>query len=61
MSTLSMLIVTYFIEYLGKCEFIFETILYYESGDQMGYFDAKNPAIQNLMHGHLLNAPVELW
>jgi hypothetical protein len=36
-------IVTYLIEYLGEFEFIFETILDYESGDQMGSFDAKNP------------------
>jgi hypothetical protein len=34
---------TYLIEYLGKFEFIFETILDYESGDQMGSFDAKKP------------------
>ncbi len=33
---------TYLIEYLGEFEFIFETILDYESGDQMGSFDAKN-------------------
>ncbi len=42
MSTLSMRIVTYLIEYLGEFEFIFKTILDYESGDQMGSFDAKN-------------------
>jgi hypothetical protein len=41
MSTLSMRIMIYLIEYLGKFEFIFETILDYESGDQMGTFDAK--------------------
>ena len=41
MSTLSMRIVTYLIEYLGEFEFIFEIILDYESGDQVGYFDAK--------------------
>ncbi len=41
-STLSMRIVTYLIEYLGEFEFIFETILDYESGDQMCSFDAKN-------------------
>ncbi len=41
MRTLSKCIVTYLIEYLGKFEFIFETILDYESGDQMGSFDAK--------------------
>ncbi len=40
MRTLSMRIVTFLIEYLGKFEFIFETILYYESGDQMGSFEA---------------------
>jgi hypothetical protein len=35
--------VTYLIEYLGEFEFIFEIILDYESGDQMGSFDAKKP------------------
>jgi hypothetical protein len=43
MRTLSMHIVPYLIEYLGEFEFIFETILDYESGDQMGSFDAKKP------------------
>ncbi len=43
MRTLSMRIVTYLIEYLGEFEFIFETILDYESGEQMGSFDAKKP------------------
>ncbi len=33
---------TYLIEYLGEFEYIFETILDYESGDQMGSFEAKN-------------------
>ncbi len=37
-----MRIVTYLIKYLGEFEFILETILDYESGDQMGSFDAKN-------------------
>jgi hypothetical protein len=37
-----MRIVTYLIEYLGEFELTFETILNYESGDQMGDFDAKN-------------------
>jgi hypothetical protein len=32
MRALSMHIVTYFIEYLGKFKFIFETILDYEQG-----------------------------
>jgi hypothetical protein len=41
MRTLSMRIVTYLIKYLGEFEFIFETILDYESGDQIGSFDAK--------------------
>jgi hypothetical protein len=36
-----MCIVTYLIKYLGEFEFIFESILDYESGDQMGSFDAK--------------------
>jgi hypothetical protein len=34
---------TYLIEYLGKFKFIFKIILDYESGDQMGSFDAKKP------------------
>jgi hypothetical protein len=34
--------VTYLIEYLDKFKFIFETILDYDSGNQMGSFDAKN-------------------
>jgi hypothetical protein len=33
--------VTYLIEYLGEFEFIFETVLGYVSGDQIGYFEAK--------------------
>ncbi len=41
MSTLSTGIVTYVIKYLGEFEFIFETVLDYESGDQMGAFNAK--------------------
>jgi hypothetical protein len=47
-----MRIVTYLIEYFGEFKFIFETILDYESGDQMGSFDAKT-AIENLMLEHL--------
>ncbi len=42
MRTLSMRIVTYLIKYLGEFEFIFETILDYESGDQMGSLMKKN-------------------
>jgi hypothetical protein len=53
MSTLSMCIVTYLIKYLGKLEIIFETVLDYESGEQMGTFDGKKTAIENLMLGHL--------
>jgi hypothetical protein len=41
MRTLSMRIVTYLFEYLGEFEFIFETILDNESGDQMGSLDVK--------------------
>jgi hypothetical protein len=52
MRTLSKRIATYLIEYLGKFEFIFEIILDYESGDQMGSFDAKT-TMENLMLGHL--------
>jgi hypothetical protein len=33
--------VTYLIEYLGEFDFIFETLLGYVSGDQMGSFEAK--------------------
>jgi hypothetical protein len=40
MRTISMRIVSYLIEYLDEFELIFETILDYESGDQMGSFDA---------------------
>ncbi len=36
-----MRIATYLMEYLGEFEFIFETVLGYVSGDQMGYFEAK--------------------
>ncbi len=42
MSTLSMRIVNYLIKYLGEFEFIFETILDYESGDQILLMQ-KNP------------------
>jgi hypothetical protein len=41
--TLSMPIVSYLIEYLGKFKLKFETISDYESGDQMGSSDAKEP------------------
>jgi hypothetical protein len=41
MRTLSMPIVTYLIEYMGEFELIFEIILDYESGHQMGSFDTK--------------------
>jgi hypothetical protein len=44
MLTLSKRIVTYLIEYLGEFEFIFETILDYESGDQMGSSGKKTPS-----------------
>jgi hypothetical protein len=39
-------------EYLGEFEFIFETVLDFVSGDQMGSFEAKNE-VENLMLGHL--------
>ncbi len=42
MRTLSMRIVSYLIKYRDEFELILETILDYESGDQMGTFDAKN-------------------
>jgi hypothetical protein len=44
--------VTYFIEYFGEFEFIFEIVLGYVSGDQMGSFEAKK-GVENLMLGHL--------
>jgi hypothetical protein len=43
MRTLSMCLVTHLIEYLGEFEFILKTISDYESRDEMGSFDAKNP------------------
>ncbi len=43
MRTLRMRIVIFLIKYLGEFELIFETILDYESGNQMGSFDAKKP------------------
>jgi hypothetical protein len=33
--------VTYLIEYFGEFEFIFETVLGYVTGDQIGSFEAK--------------------
>jgi hypothetical protein len=45
--------VTYLIEYLGEFEFIFETVLGYVSGDQMGSLEAKKNGVENLMLGHL--------
>jgi hypothetical protein len=42
---------TYLIEYLGEFEFIFETVLGYVSGDQMGDFEANE--VENLTLGHL--------
>jgi hypothetical protein len=63
---LSLCIVTYLIEYLSEFEFIFEIILDYESGDQMGSFDAKKPPSKMSCLGSfkqptpLLN-PLILW
>jgi hypothetical protein len=53
MSALSMRIVTYLIEYLGEFEFIFKTILDYESGEQMDSFDAKNRHQKSHAWAHL--------
>jgi hypothetical protein len=53
MRTLSMHIVIYLIEYLGKFELIFKTILDYETGDQIDFFWCKKSDIENLMLGHL--------
>ncbi len=55
MRTLSMRIVTYLIEYLGEFEFIFETILDYESGDQMGSFDEKKQPSKISCLGTVIN------
>jgi hypothetical protein len=46
MITLSMRIVTYLIKSLGEFKFIFETILDYESEDQMGSLDAKKTPLK---------------
>jgi hypothetical protein len=51
MSTLSMRIVTYLIEYLSEFKFIFKTILDYESGDQIDSFDTKKPPSKILCLG----------
>ncbi len=58
MRTLSKRTMTYLIEYLGEFKFIFETILDYESRDQIGSFDAKKTAIESLMPGHLFKSRV---
>jgi hypothetical protein len=60
MSTLSMHIVTYLIEYLDEFEFIFKTILDYESEDQMGSFDAKNRHRKSHAWVPLSHGPVTL-
>ncbi len=50
---LSLRILAYLIEYLGEFEFIFETVLGYVSGDQMGYFEFKKNVVENLTLRHL--------
>jgi hypothetical protein len=50
---MSMRIVIYLIEYLGEIDFIFETMLDYESVDHIDSFGAKKHAIENLTLGHL--------
>ncbi len=50
---LSLRIVTYLIKYLGEFEFIFETVLGYVSGGQMGSFETKKNEVENLTLGHL--------
>jgi hypothetical protein len=55
-----MRIVTYLIEYLGEFKFIFETILDYESGDQMGSFDVKKPPSKSHAWAPL-NPFLRLW
>ncbi len=55
---------TYLIEYLGEFEFIFETVLGYVSGDQMGYFEAKKTKskISRLGTFKFIDAPTEyMW
>ncbi len=60
---------TYLIEYFGEFEFIFETVLGYVSGDQMGYFEAKKRSRKSdawapLMVAHLAvkqQSLVRIW
>ena len=40
-------------EYLGEFDFIFETNLGYESGDQVGAFDEKKTKVENLVEVYL--------
>jgi hypothetical protein len=61
MHTLSMHIVTYLIKYLGEFEFIFKTILDYESGDQMDSFDVKNPPSKISCLGTFNPIRLALW
>jgi hypothetical protein len=60
MHTLSVRIVSYLIEYLGEFKLIYETILDYESWDQMGSFDAKKPPLKisflGTFKGHFVQA-----
>jgi hypothetical protein len=53
--------VTYLIEYLGEFKFIFETILDYESGDQMGSFDAKKPPLKISCLGTFNPLPYDIF
>ncbi len=50
---------TYLIEYLGEFKFIFETVVDYVSGDQMGSFEAKKTESKILCLGTFkCNGPV---
>ncbi len=55
---------TYLIDYLGDFEFIFEIVLGYVSGEQMGTFEAKKRSRKShawapLRSRHLISSTVE--
>ncbi len=52
---------TNLIEYLGEFKFIFETILGYVSGDQMGSFEAKKRSRKSHAWAPLRGKKIELF
>ncbi len=58
---MSLRIVTYLIEYLGEFEFIFETVLGYVSGDQMGCFEAKKQSRKSHVWAPLTVATCQIY